>query len=168
MVLRSHSELSSSLVSAQHTKEEAVDAGHKMSDHKGRGILKNLEAAANGCGLDTTIDRKIVSFHDPVSEEMTTPQPDSQTTSQSHSKPLRLMVNVQFSIPRIHLEPSLQAVHTHLSQVSSAMVGVLHHVTQWRGGVSGSRALYDVFERNGTVQSLQENMLLAVQCEHNL
>ena len=71
--------------------------------------------------------------------------------------PIQLLVDVKFSIPYIHIDPSLAAIYGQVAEVSSAILSILHDVRWWVGPGTG-RPLYDVFEKNGTILGMQEEI----------
>ena len=77
---------------------------------------------------------------------------------------VRLLIDIKFSIPHIHLEPSLRDVSTALLQVSSSILKVLQAV-QWWAGPSAGKPLYDVYEMDLWTKSVQDSIVIAVQSE---
>ena len=92
------------------------------------------------------------------------------TFSRSSSVPhqiLQLVVDIQFSIPRVVLEPSLDQVYSLLMDMSSALLGTLRQV-KWWVGPSTSRNLYDMLEVNGVIKSMQSAVSQAIQGQARL
>lgn len=160
MVVRSHQQLSGGLnTSADDEFTRAVQSSG-VEGQKSKGILKSNTAGSSKEALDS-IDKKTVSF---PSNPVTTMDDKGQRRNSkppSSPPPLCLVVSAHFSTPRIHLEPSLPAVHSYLSEIVSTMLAVLSQVTWW--GAGGRRTLYNMFKANGTVESMQEDVLQAIQ-----
>ncbi len=71
-------------------------------------------------------------------------------------------MDINFSIPRVVLEPSLDEVYSQLTDVSSALLDVLSHIKWWLGPSAGKN-LYDMLELNGVIKSMQDGILQAIQ-----
>ena len=102
-----------------------------------------------------TVTFDISNLEGEVHETKPTPQP---------SKTVQLVISIHFAIPRIHLEPSLKDVHSHLDDTSSSMLALLHKVTWWVGPNSG-QSVHQVLQLSGAVRSLQESILQAIHSE---
>ena len=122
---------------------------------------------------DTPEREKAVSFNIPEdkheaasAQPSVTPQEISFPASSKHPSPpsLKLNVEVHFSTPQIELIPSLNEVHSNLGDVSSALIEVLRHVRWWVGPNAGT-ALYESFEVNGAIASMQESIEQAIYGE---
>lgn len=82
--------------------------------------------------------------------------------SQRDHVTLQLVVDINFAIPRVVLEPSLDEVYTQLVDVSNTLLGVLRK-TRWWLGPSAGKQLYDMLELNGVIESMQNGILQAIQ-----
>ena len=163
MVQKSHDQFCAALWGSSKKIQNGAEGS---KEQKARGILSR---ALHG-------DKKNVSFSEPVFQEVDTSKVEAVSDSSHRGSqfrscsipPLHLVVEVQFSIPRIHMESGLEAVHSYLAQVSDAIVRVLHRVTWWVGSGGGSgRGLYEVLEGNGTIEGMRENVARAVQGEQS-
>ncbi|KAL5457324.1 hypothetical protein EMCRGX_G034572 [Ephydatia muelleri] len=76
--------------------------------------------------------------------------------------PIQLLVDVKFSIPYIHIDPSLAAIRVHVAEVSSAILSVLHDARWWVGPDAG-RSLYDIFEANGAIVHVKNEIQRAIE-----
>ena len=153
MVQRSHEQFCAALWGSSRKLPAGVGGSREQ---KARGSLSS--------------SKKNVSFSEPVAQETDAPKTEADGhQSRSHSiPPLHLVVEVRFSIPRIHLESGLEAVHSYLAQVSDAIVRVLQHVTWWAGSGGGAgRGLYEMLEGNGTIEGMRDSVTQAVQGEQN-
>jgi len=117
------------------------------------------------------VERKMVSFQEPILQETDAEPPDTKSNTNSPPHPtrtvsshLQLVVHVHFSTPRVELDPSLEEVHSYLAHISSTIVNVLHQITWWVGPNTG-RSLFDVFEVNGAVESMQDNVLQPIRVQ---
>lgn len=155
VVLRSHKQLCGTLGGTQpDTATELKPA-----------ILRKDDAPRKSAQLG---DKKAVSFQEPLIQD-TESEGDHGSGQILHPQPptlplMRLVLDVHFSIPRIQLEPGLEVVHSCIASVSQAITGILKHVTWWTGP-SGGKPLHDVFQANGMIDSMQENILQAIQCK---
>ena len=157
LVQRSHSQLcstlcdSSTVLVGQHATGP-VDPGSFSKEDK--------DKETEGSG-----ESKIVSFQEPEIKEPPFYGPTKAVCpSPADPRPpsLQLVVHVHFLTPRIHLDPTLEEVHSHLAHVSSTMVNVLHQITWWVEPYT-SRSLHNDFEEKGTVESIQTSILHAIQ-----
>jgi len=164
LVLRSHDQLCSSLWSSR--RPEQHDTGPGDGVVPGSCSLNKDKGKRSGM-----VERKMVSFQEPILQETDAEPPDTKsiTNSPPHpsptvSSPLQLVVHVHFSTPRVELDPSLEEVHSYLAHISSTIVNVLHQITWWVGPNTG-RSLFYVFEVNGAVESMQDNVLQPIRGE---
>ena len=157
LVQRSHSQFYSTLCDSStllvgQCATRPVDPGSFSEEDKGR------ETEGSG-------ESKIVSFQEPERKEPPFYEPTKAACpSPMDPRPpsLQLVVHVHFSTPRIHLDPTLEEVHSYLANVSSAMMNVLHQITWWVEP-STRRSLHNDFEEKGTVELMQTNILHAIQ-----
>lgn len=77
---------------------------------------------------------------------------------------VRLEVKVQFSIPRIHMEPRLSDVHSEVAQVTSVLLSLLHKLFWWAGPDAG-RTFYSVYDASGAADHMQDQVLGAFRGE---
>ena len=179
LVLRSHNQLCTSLWSS--APAEPHDAGPE--DDVGPGSCSPDESRGKEKEGRDAVERKMVSFREPILQETDavkepllaksvtnshprpTPTVSPPRPTPTISPPLQLVVHVHFSTPRINLDPGLEEVHSYLAHVSSTIVNVLHQITWWVGPNTG-RSLFNVFEVNGAVESMQDNVLQAIRGNH--
>ena len=179
MVLKSHEQLCSCLWASENSSKEQEDGNAQENDssssdsQNGKPESGNVETKTGSVKPNKKV--KVVTFDLPdsspkgnssveleselinsISQTILLPEPP-QT-----APPLQLEVEIHFLIPTICLRPSLEDIHSHLSQVSAAIVRVLHQVTWWVGQ-SARKPLYDVFEANGTIQFFHESILQAIE-----
>lgn len=167
LVLRSHDQLCSSLWSS--TRPQQHDTG--PGDGVGPGSCPLNKGKGKERERSGMVERKMVSFQEPILQETDAERPDTKSNTNSPprptrtvSSPLQLVVHVHFSTPRVELDPSLEEVHSYLAHISSTIVNVLHQITWWVGPNTG-RSLFDVFEVNGAVESMQDNVLQPIRGE---
>ena len=179
MVLKSHEQLCSCLWGSVNSNKEQEDGSIQGNDssqsdsQNGKPESGNVETKTGNIKPNKKV--KVVTFDLPdsstkgnssveleselinsISQTILLPEPP-QT-----APPLQLEVEIHFLIPKICLKPSLEDIHSHLSQVSAAIVHVLNQVKWWVGQSAG-KPLYDVFEANGTIQSFHESIMQAIE-----
>ena len=73
---------------------------------------------------------------------------------------VQLEAKIQFSIPRIHMEPRLSDIHSEVAQVTSVLLSVLHKLSWWAGPDAG-RTFYSVYDASGAADHMQGQVLEA-------
>ena len=77
---------------------------------------------------------------------------------------LRLKVRIQFSIPRIHMEPLLSDIYKDVSELTSDLLSVLHKLVWWAGPSRG-RSFYSMWDASGAVEYMYEEILQTFKCK---
>lgn len=155
LVQRSHSQFCSTLYDSN-----TLFVGQHATGPVDPGSFSKEDKETEGSG-----ESKIVSFQEPEMKEPPFYEPTKAACpSPTDPRPpsLQLVVHVHFSTPRIHLDPTLEEVHSYLANVSSSMVNVLHQVTWWVEP-NTSRSLHNDFEEKGTMEVTQTYILHAIQ-----
>ena len=160
LVQRSHSQFCNALCGSSTLLVGHRAAGSEEEVEPGSFPKENKDQETRG-----SVERKLVTFQEP---EMKDPpfyhptKPACPSPTDARPPSLQLVVHIHFSTPRIHLNPTLEDVHSYLAHVSSSMVNVLHQITWWVEP-NTHRSLHNDFEEKGTVELIQTSILRAVQ-----
>ena len=73
---------------------------------------------------------------------------------------VQLEAKIQFSVPRIHMEPRLSDIHSEVAQVTSVLLSILHKLSWWAGPDTG-RTFYSVYDASGAADHMQGQVLEA-------
>ena len=160
LVHRSHSQFCNTLCGSSTLLVGHRAAGSEEEVEPGSFPKEDKDRETKGSG-----ESKVVTFQEPEMKEPPFYQPTKPACpSPTDTRPpsLQLVVHVHFSTPRIHLNPTLEEVHSYLAHVSSSMVNVLHQITWWVEP-NTHRSLHNDFEEKGTVESIQTSILRAIQ-----
>ena len=169
MVLRSHDQFCRSLW-AGHPFPGQTRA---VEEETGSNDAEPRSSPSDSKPLQEQKKKKTVSFTEPLSTSAAPPRCRPDQTFHRYpppprpARPLRLEVNALFSIPRIHLEPTLSHVHSFLDGVSAALLAVVQQLTWWVGPQAG-RTLFQVLRLGSVVQARQDGVMQAVMCKSGI